>query len=53
MASRFENGMNKDVGVLKDALENLKNKGRRILTAIISANSENCKRKPKFTRTKP
>ena len=31
--------MNKDVKALKDASENLKNTGRKILTAIFSANS--------------
>ena len=43
--------MNKDVMALKDVLETLntrKNTSRRILTGILSKNSENSQLKPKF-----
>ena len=42
---------NKDVRALKDALGNLntrKNTSTRILTGIVSTNSETCEVKPKF-----
>ena len=42
-----------DGRALKDALENLntrKNTLRRILSGILSKNSENCELKPKFKR---
>ena len=44
--------MNKDVMALKDALETLntrKNTSRRILTGILSKNSENSQLKPKIS----
>ena len=52
MASKFSNDvMSEDVKALKDALENLntqKSASRRILSGILSKNSENSKLKPKF-----
>ena len=43
MATKFQNAMNEDVRAQKDALENLntrKSTSRRILTGILSKNSE-------------
>ena len=52
MASKFSNDvMSEEVKALKDALENLntqKSASRRILSGILSKNSENSKLKPKF-----
>ena len=44
--------MNEDVGALKDSLENLnkqKSTSRRILTGILSNNSENSQLKPNLS----
>ena len=52
MATKFQNVMNEDVRALKDSLENLnerKSRWRRILTGILSKNSENSQLKPNLS----